>query len=216
MSSKFVNESLENIPLEHLIGTPLMAAGKAQKQLADTSVAFIKSFLNSDQDWSTSSPGSETVSDALAVKFSYNRKGTREPTQSELDASPPTYSAGDVIATNTEIVYEIPLLAIVWVPSLFVDRVLITFETEITSIKKSTSELKFSAKSGGWFSPVDIKMTGKFSGSRSNSIKSTYFVEVEATDRGYNTGLEKVMNAITEGVGASKEGTDATTTDTSS
>ena len=214
MSSSFVNESLENIPLEHLIGTPLMAAGKAQKQLADTSVAFIKSFLNDDQDWSSSTPGSETVSDALAVKFSYNRKGTREPTQTEIDAG--TYSAGDLIATKTEIVYEIPLLAIVWVPSLFVDRVLITFETEITSIKKSTSELKFSAKSGGWFSPVDIKMTGKFSGSRSNSIKSTYFVEVEATDRGYNTGLEKVMNAITEGVGASKEGTDATTTDTSS
>lgn len=214
MSSNFVNESLENIPLEHLIGTPLMAAGKAQKQLADTSVAFIKSFLNSDQDWSSSTPGSETVSDALAVKFSYNRKGTREPSQAEIDAG--TYSAGDLIATKTEIVYEIPLLAIVWVPSLFVDRVLITFETEITSIKKSTSELKFSAKSGGWFSPVDIKMTGKFSGSRSNSIKSTYFVEVEATDRGYNTGLEKVMNAITEGVGASKEGTDATTTDTSS
>ena len=211
MSSNFVNESLENIPLEHLIGTPLMAAGKAQKQLADTSVAFIKSFLNSDQDWATSTPGSETVSDALAVKFSYNRKGTREPTQTEIDAG--TYSAGDLIATKTEIVYEIPLLAIVWVPSLFVDRVLITFETEITSVKKSTSELKFSAKSGGWFSPVDIKMTGKFSGSRSNSIKSTYFVEVEATDRGYNTGLEKVMNAITEGVGASKEGTEATTSD---
>ena len=214
MSNSFVNESLENIPLEHLISTPLMAAGKAQKQLADTSVAFIKSFLNSDQDWSSSTPGSETVSDALGVKFSYNRKGTREPTQTEIDAS--TYSAGDLIATKTEIVYEIPLLAIVWVPSLFIDRVLITFETEITSVKKSTSELKFSAKSGGWFKPVDIKMTGKFTGSKSNSIKSTYFVEVEATDRGYNTGLEKVMNAITEGVGASKEGTDATTSDSTS
>ena len=212
MSSNFVNESLENIPLEHLISTPLMAAGKAQKQLADTSVAFIKSFLNSDQDWSTSSPGSETVSDALAVKFSYNRKGTREPTQTELDDG--DYSAGDIIATQTSIEYEVPLLAIVWVPSLFVDRVLVTFETEITSVKKSTSELKFSAKSGGWFSPVDIKMTGKFSGSRSNSIKSTYFVEVEATDRGYNPGLEKVMSAITEGVGAAKESTSANTEDT--
>ena len=57
-------------------------------------------------------------------------------------------------------------------------------------------------------------MTGKFSGSRSNSIKSTDFVQVEATDRGYNPGLEKVMSAITEGVGAAKESTSANTEDT--
>ena len=207
MSGNFVNESLENIPIEHLISTPLMAAGKAQKQLAETSVAFIKSFLNKDNDWA-----SDQTADALTVKFKYNRKGTREPTQTEIDDVSNGIKAGDVIATNNEVTYEVPLLAIVWVPSLFIDRVLVTFETEITSVKKSTSELKFSAKSGGWFSPVDIKMTGKFAGSKSNSIKSTYFVEVEATDRGYNPGLDKIMTAITEGVGASKEGaqTDAT------
>ncbi len=212
MSGNFVNQSLENIPLEHLISTPLMAAGKAQKQLAETSVEFIKSFLvqtgpdGVDTTWDVDSVGEadQGASDALTVSFKYTRKGTREPTAQEITDGA---SAGDIIATSTDIVYEVPLLAIVWVPSLFVDRVYISFETEITSVKKSDFTLGVKASSSKWFSPVDVSVTAKFASSKQNAIKSSYFVEVEATDRGYNTGLDKVMTAITEGIGQSNDTT---------
>ena len=107
--SKFVNKSLTNMPIEHLIATPLIAAGKAQKLLAQVTIDFIRSIGLQDDG----AGGLE----AVTVEFSY------EDTKTSVDAS--GNETGDESRT---INYKVPLLAIVWVPSLFIQTVDIDFD----------------------------------------------------------------------------------------
>jgi hypothetical protein len=187
-----IGDQFSGLPMHDLIGGPLMAACDAQIKLANATATFIQTvgFLP---------PGQNGGSDIRTVKFAFDR-----PTA----ALPATASgqAADSTVDTERVELEIPLLAIVKVPSLSINTVDIVFDMEV---KNSESHEDSSQQSGtmnaemnaGWgpFS-VKVSMSGSMSASQANTRKSDqsakYHVEVHARDDGMPEGLARVFDII--------------------
>ena len=269
----FVNRSLENIPIEQLIATPLMAAGAAQEMLARVTINFIKSIGLQVKDGST-----EGALEAITVDFSYtdvintdgdgpigsgliveaaysigdtsiNVQAREAVTAASLSGAAfynkageklgdfdTTAVSGDISAstsgntltvaapgllkaknqydeiyiqlgdnqssqTTRLINYQVPLLAIVWVPSLFIQTVDVDFEAKINQSSVTTSKISASTKFKAWYSPWKFSASGSVTNTTKKNYSATYRVQVHAEDKGYPEGLEKIIDALTSAVG---------------
>lgn len=183
-------ESMQNqfsgLPMESLIGTPLKAACNAQVMLAQSTVDFIRS---------VGFEGDKT----RTADFSYTRHVVAGKD-----------GLGNDIIKKEDVGLEVPVLAIVNVPSLMVDEVDITFDMEVKSAEssKETQDTKgeFSAKAKVGWGPFSV--TANVSGSvashkentRSSDNSAKYHVQVHASQAGTPEGLSRVLDIIQDSV----------------
>lgn len=187
----FVNKTLSNIPIYKLISEPLQAACEAQVELAQASMAFIKQvgFVADDS-------GGDEPYEAIYVEFKY--KGT------ELISTESVGENGEaVIVTTSEPVnkhFIVPLLALVHVPSLFIDEVKIDFKCTVTQSSETKLDLSVdhSVSVKYWGLKAKTSFKASISNTNSRNYSADYSVSVLATDHGYTEGMTIMLNALTK------------------
>ncbi len=165
--------SLNGIPIDYLVATPLLAAGRANLALAQNLEEFINEIAFED------GPGSNTN----LVTFDLTRPYT-DPNTGELK-------------TET-IKVEAPLIGLIPLPALLVDNVTVNFSTTVnTSTSTNTSVNANVAASYGFGA---FQMSGSVSTSvshmRSSNQSATYTFQVQADQQPATEGMGKLMDVF--------------------
>ncbi|MBB5369997.1 MULTISPECIES: DUF2589 domain-containing protein [unclassified Janthinobacterium] len=183
MASQF-----KGLPMGDLIGGPLTAACDAQVKLANATADFIKyiGFL----------PPSENDKNGVGA----TRLAHFAFTRPVADPADPSKTIEQSVAL------DVPLLAIVKVPSLSITKVDITFDMEVKSSfsSKETEDKsgKFSADIKAGWGPVSVKVHLEGSvathkeNTRSSDNSAKYHVQVLAEDGGMPEGLARVLDIL--------------------
>lgn len=174
-----ISEQFKGLPMEDLIGAPLIAAANAQGKLANLTKNFIEEV------------GTDGNGKIRTIDFTYGKTYKKSPNSDDVE---------EVDKTLT-----VPLLAIVNIPSLSVKKVTIDFEMEVKQQTQQKSKLAadstVSVKYSSFWSPVSASITGSVSTSKETTRKTDnsakYSVHVEARDDGPPEGLAKVLNILT-------------------
>jgi hypothetical protein len=172
-----ISEQFKGLPMEDLIGAPLIAAANAQGKLANLTKNFIEEV------------GTDENGKIRTIDFTYGKTYKKSPNSDDVE---------EVDKTLT-----VPLLAIINIPSLSVKKVIIDFEMEVKQQTQQKSKLAanttLSVKSSFW-SPVSASITGSVSTSKETTRKTDnsakYSVHIEARDDGPPEGLAKVLNIL--------------------
>lgn len=193
-----MGDQFRGLPMGDLIGGPLTAACDAQVRLANATADFIKviGFLPPPPD----AKDGQAVGDVRKVSFRFDR-----PAQGA--AADPT--TGAMPMETVEL--EVPMLAVVKVPNLSINKVDITFDMEVKSSESSreatdaTASLEAEAKVGWGPFSASVKISGSVSSHKENTRSSDqsakYHVEVHASDDGMPEGLARVLDLIGQSVG---------------
>lgn len=185
MASQF-----KGLPMGDLIGGPLTAACDAQVKLAYATANFIK-YVGFMPPSSTDPNG---VGETRLAKFQFTRPAANP--SNLADAAP----------YEETVSLDVPLLAIVKIPSLSITKVDITFDMEVKSsfASKETndSSAKFAADAKlGWgaFS-LNVHVEGSVAthkeNTRSSDNSAKYHVQVLAEDGGMPEGLGRVLDIL--------------------
>jgi hypothetical protein len=191
MASQF-----KGLPMADLIGGPLRAACDAQIALANATATFIKVVGFKPPTDADAANDKNAVGALRTAKFSFNRSKLKDDGSGQTEME--------------EVVMDVPLLAIVKVPSLFIDTVDITFDMEV---KSSTSHKDSEDKAGkfaadmeaGWgcFS-IKVHVEGSVAthqeNTRSSDNSAKYHVEVHASDKGMPEGLARVLDIMNQAI----------------
>ncbi len=214
---------LRDLPLEHIIGSPLQAAIKAQALAARTTVDFIKEVglkavpaadLNqtalpagaaADAPKQDDAPDGDTSKgyEARYVEFKFDRL-----IEEQVVVSPaPGAAAGaqPVTATRHTVVpsrLTVPLLAIVPIPFIRINDMNISFEYSIkdiqTSESKSEKNVSTEVKGKYWFVSATVK--GSYSNQnvnkRETDQRATLKITVNALQDKMPEGLGKVLDLL--------------------
>ena len=183
MASQF-----KGLPMGDLIGGPLTAACDAQVKLAHATADFIKyiGFMPpSDSD-------KDGVGATRLAHFAFTRP--------VADPADPSKTVEESVSL------DVPLLAIVKIPSLSITKVDITFDMEVKSSfsSKETEDKsgKFSADIKAGWGPVSVKVHLEGSvathkeNTRSSDNSAKYHVQVLAEDGGMPEGLARVLDIL--------------------
>lgn len=194
MSILTMGDQFRGLPMGDLIGGPLAAACDAQVRLANATADFIKEvgFMPPD---AASSDGNAT-GDVRTVAFRFDR--------------PSTSQADDGSRPMERVELEVPLLSVVKVPNLAIDRVGITFDMEVKNTEQSretrSTQGSMSAQARLGWGPFKarVNISGSVSShkenTRSTDHSARYHVELNATDQGMPEGLARVMDLISQSV----------------
>lgn len=167
----FVNQGLAGIPIDHLIGSPLIAAARAQGMLAQITSDFIRDIGLQDNG----SGGFEAVS----VEFSFDNGQTTKNIKVPLLC-----------------IVNVPSLSVKNVNIHFSMQISAT----TTDKSQFNAQASVSAKFGGRLSPYSVSVQGSVSTSkertRSTNQSATYEVTVEARDDGPPEGLAYMMDLL--------------------
>jgi hypothetical protein len=216
MAGANIPAELRALPLEHIIGSPLVAAIKAQALAAKTTVDFIKEVglkpraietaetgALAPKDDETSGESGEEGFEARSVEFKFDRV-----LEEEITTPPPDGSAAGTPPTKTTKHYivpsrlTVPLLAIVPIPYIRISDMTIDFEFQIKDVEtsESTSEKNISvnAKAGGWFYKVNIKgsYSNKTVNKRETDRRTTLKITVNAVQDQIPEGLGRVLDIL--------------------
>jgi hypothetical protein len=189
-------DQFRGLPMGDLIGGPLTAACDAQVRLAGATADFIKQVGFLPPTSGSSDPNA--VGGVRTVRFQYDRPG-QGAVDSKTGAAP-----------METVQMEVPLLAVVKVPNLGINKVNITFDMEVKSSESSAESDDKSGKmdamvSAGWgpFS-AKVNISGSVSSHKENQRSSDqsakYHVEVLAEDKGMPEGLARVMDMLVQSV----------------
>ena len=184
-----IAEQFQRLPMEDLIGGPLMAACEAQTMLAAATIDFIQKVGFEESE------GQSNVAKAKTVEISYER--------SCMD------SEGKAIGAET-VTMNVPMLNIVNIPNLMIQDVDISFDMEVKSQESSKrvsdeeNTLDTSAKLGyGPFSMnVTIKGSVSSKGAKHHSGDNTakYQVKVKADQPDMPEELNRIMDILAAAV----------------
>ncbi|HSP76904.1 MAG TPA: DUF2589 domain-containing protein [Myxococcaceae bacterium] len=191
-------DQFKGLPMGELIGGPLMAACDAQVRLANATSDFIKvvGFMP---------PTDPQNKDALGPVRTATFKFTRPTTLAGKEAPKP----GEPLPTE-DVTLEVPLLAIVKVPSLAIKTVDVTFDMEVKNSETSKESTDASATlsadvSVGWgpFS-AKVHISGSVSSHKENTRatdqSAKYHVSVRAADEGMPEGLARVLDMMNSSI----------------
>ena len=190
----FVNRQLNNLPIRKLISEPLQAACEAQVELANASMAFIRDVgFAQIEDNDFSFTDDSTVYEAIYVEFSYN---TSEGSQTIAVNGDAVFGEPTTVTKK----FKVPLLALVHVPSLFIDEVKIDFKCTVTQSSNTKIDVGYSSGVSVKYWGVKAKTSFKASISNTNSrnYSADYSVSVLATDHGYTEGMTVMLDALTK------------------
>lgn len=219
MAGANIPQELRALPLEHIIGSPLVAAIKAQALAAKTTVDFIKEVglkprapealetsatdALAPKDDETSGESGKEGFEARYVEFKFDRvleeEITTPPPEGSPAGTPPTKTTKHYVVPSR---LTVPLLAIVPIPYIRISDMTIDFEFQIKDVEtsESTTEKKVSmnAKAGGWFYKVNIK--GSYSNrtvnKRETDRRTTLKITVNAVQDQIPEGLGRVLDIL--------------------
>ena len=220
--------SFSGLPMGDLIGGPLNAACDAQVRLAMATVNFIKvvGFEPPDPSKKIPDPSDPTKQiinswggNTRTAQFKFKRPVQLAPAKPEIPehddpANPgtkiPKVDAVPAKIGMEDVEIEVPVLAIVKIPSLSINTVDITFDMEVKSAESSKDSLDASASTeasvtAGW-GPIKGSVSVKGSvathkeNTRSSDNSAKYHVEVHARDGGMPEGLSRVLDILAQAV----------------
>jgi hypothetical protein len=196
--------------MRDLIGGPLMAATEANNQMVMTQTRYMldTGFNRIEEE----KDGKKTYRyDPIMV----NMKLRRPVVSEDLDDQ----GNKKTVITTVESDVEVPILTLMPVPTLGVDKVNITFDMEVKSSYGSTettsqdsslaAQSSFEAKLG--YGPFSLSVKGSVSYSqnqassseetRTASNSANYHVEVNASKQPMPKGLELILDAYAKNIG---------------
>ena len=206
---------LRALPLEHVIGSPLVAAIKAQALAANSTVDFIKEVglkpralesgeSEADLDEVTGESGQPGL-EARYVDFKFDRVMEEEeitpPASGAPAGTPPTKTTKFSVVPSK---VTVPLLATVPIPYIRVNDMTIDFEFHIKyrDTREARTERKIStiAKVGGWFYKVSVKglYRNRTVNKRQTDRRTTLKITVNAVQDQIPEGLGKVLDTLNE------------------
>jgi Protein of unknown function (DUF2589) len=177
-----LSSELNNIDFRKMIGGPLQAAVDAQVASSMATVDFINKVGFKDV---TATDGTVTR-ELVMVDFSHKR----------VDVN----ADGDLVPT--EVFIKVPLLAMLPIPSLRIEHVIIDFNVKLNSVQSSSTEdtLKIDAEVGGRFGPVNFKVSASYQRKTATNVevKKEYAlnINVKAVQDEIPAGLEKILNLL--------------------
>ncbi|MEO3814133.1 DUF2589 domain-containing protein [Sphaerisporangium sp. B11E5] len=192
------SSDLNNIDFRKMIGGPLQAAVDAQVASAMAAVDFITKVGFSDPKppaggtgGGTGGGGAEHKPDLskrelVMVDFSHTR----------TDVGP---DGKDVLRTTH---VRVPLLAMLPIPSLRIEHVVVDFNVKLNSVESASvsDDLGVGAEAGGGFGPVNFKVSATYQRKTASNVevKKEYAlnVNVKAVQDELPAGLEKVIGML--------------------
>jgi len=200
-----MGDQFRGLPMGDLIGGPLMAACDAQVRLANATATFIQQIgfkppKNADPTKLSDVGFDPGNMDVRTVQFKF----TRPRADQTVDGK-----TSPVILTE-DVALEVPLLAIVKVPSLAITTVDITFDMEVKNTERSTESEdqkgSFSADASIGWGPFSLRVhvEGSVATHKENTRESDqsakYHVEVKAEDKGMPEGLARVLDIMNSAI----------------
>ena len=177
-STDLVSE-LNNIDFRKMIGGPLQAAVDAQVASSLATVDFINKV-------GFTAPDSNGKRDLVMVEFTHTRK--------DVDANG--------APTTKEAFIKVPLLAMLPIPSLRIEHVIIDFNVKLNSVESHTTatEIGVNAEVKAGWGPVSMKVSASFQRKTATNVevKKEYSlnVNVKAVQDEIPAGLEKILNML--------------------
>jgi hypothetical protein len=180
ISTNLVAE-LNNIDFKKMIGGPLQAAVDAQVASSLATVNFINA-VGFSEPTTTGGPR-----ELVMVDFSHTRNEGND-----ADGHPIVKS----------VTLKVPLLAMLPIPSLRIEHVIIDFNVKLNSVETSTVSTSLgvdASVSGGW-GPVNFKVSASYQRKATTGVevKKEYAlnVNVKAVQDEIPGGLEKILNML--------------------
>lgn len=176
---------LNSINFKNMIGGPLQAVVDAQIASSLATVDFIKSVGFMDDPRSTATPPEKKL---VMVDFSYSKPNPS--TDSTVVAATP------VVTTSL----MVPLIALIQVPSLRIEHIIIDFNVKLNSVETATvsTQAALDVELAVKTSKVNFKVTASYQRKTASSVevKKEYSlnVNVKAVQDEMPAGLEKVLN----------------------
>lgn len=177
-----MSDQFGGLDMANLIGGPLKAACDAQSMMASATAQFIEDVGIVKEN---------NTRKLRTTAFSFVRSSTDEET-------------GKLKTEHVSM--DVPLLAIVKVPTLAIDNVDVTFDMEVksstTSEKKedkaASAEVNGGYKFGGFHVDATIKgsVSCHESNTRSSDNSAKYHVQVHAKDYGMPEGLSRMLDIL--------------------
>jgi len=167
-----LSDEFKGLPIEDLIGAPLVAAANAQGKLAAMTADFIKNV------------GVKTDGTVSMVEFKYK---TTDAEGVKVD---------NVVDVPLLSIVNVPALAVKRAEVAF------TMEVKQQSAEKSVKEASSSVEANykAFWSPFSAKITGtvatKSENTRSSDKTAKYDIKIEARDDGMPEGLAKVLDIL--------------------
>lgn len=182
----FIGKEMD-LPMEHIIGSPLVAIIKAQSLAANSTAKFINHVGMETVDVPAhGSVDATKKSVARMVDFEFERNITK------ADNTPGVESVN----------ISVPLLTIIPVPFIRIQQATIDFECNVSSTTVDTSETKFgvdASVSGGFFG-VDVSVKSSFSTQHTHKNEVTRSaclkVHVEAVQDQIPAGLQRILDIL--------------------
>jgi len=201
MANFSMGDQFRGLPMGDLIGAPLTAACDAQVRLANATADFIKvvGFLPPAPLTSGGVLDPNAVGDVRTVTFRFDRPSQSVPGDTSTGALP-----------MEQVELEVPLLAVVKVPNLSINKVDISFDMEVKNSEQSreaadaNASLEAEAQVGWGPFSAKVSVSGSVSShkenTRSTDQSAKYHVEVHAADDGMPEGLARVLDMIAQSV----------------
>lgn len=197
-------QAFTGLPMESLIGGPLVSAAQAQKQLAEMSTRYIldTGFQRTVVKGSNGQPDREVL----------------EQRDLEFKLSRPVVGPDGAQADPAQLQVLVPLLSCVPIQSLGVSSVSIAFDMEVKSAytndvkqeasHKEDASMDVQGKANWGIASVAIKGSASYSASASRSQEESfrtsndahYHVEVQATQQPVPKGLQSLLDALTSNI----------------
>jgi hypothetical protein len=163
------------IPITQLISHPLLAITGADFQMSQTTLDFIKELFNNSN--TSLNNGDENLGTPKMLNFSYDIVDT------VFDAS------GDLVKQTTNNTFSIPLLSIINLPSLQIQKANVDLVIDVSDIVQTNNTNNTNL----------YKAFGRLSSSTSNetTTNANYKISVSAERVDNTEALNKVLSALT-------------------
>ena len=179
VSTDLVSE-LNNIDFRKMIGGPLQAAVDAQVASSLATVDFINKVGFAED--------AQGKKELVMVDFTHKRNN-----------GPKADGTGDDIK---DVAIRVPLLAMLPIPSLRIEHVIIDFNVKLNSVESSSTstDLGVNAEIKGGWGPVSMKVSASFQRKTATNVevKKEYSlnVNVKAVQDEIPAGLEKILGML--------------------
>lgn len=177
MPATYAIQALQSIPFNNLIGGPLSAAVQAQGQAAMTCIEFI-----------------ERVGFKIPDPSKPNDKAVKEVTFK--------YAKLDETGATKNFNLTVPILAIVPIPYLRIDEVLIDFSAKLNDSITSSETSSFNAgfDAGGGWGGFSFRASVSYKNDKSNTSSSTQdyamAVKVRAVQAEVPGGMKRILDML--------------------
>lgn len=175
-----LTSELNNIDFRKMIGGPLQAAVDAQVASALATVDFINKV-------GFTAPGSDGKRELVMVDFSHKRNNGKK---------------ADGTDDVKDVSVRVPLLAMLPIPSLRIEHVIIDFNVKLNSVESASTsdELGVNAEVKGGWGPVSFKVSASYQRKTATNVevKKEYAlnVNVKAVQDEIPAGLEKILGML--------------------